>query len=476
MIKNKIFAAAAAVVLSLGFCACEDDEMNTNPNVGLPVALSSVSIAEGAEIEPSVTEITFVYDRPVAVNPTRPITLNGTALSTSVVEESTVVATVSLKVGTNYTLEIPANGVAGVNTATFAPALTLHFTTSGKVVFEPLALVNPNATQQVKNVYNFLVEQNGKKIISGAMANVNNNNDFPGWVKSVTGKDVALIGYDFIHLPESGQNWIDYSDISPAKEQWKNNGLVSYMWHWRAPSDKDAYDSKNYNRYGTRVPGANVEDATEFDIREAVIEGTWQNEFILADIDKVAGYLKILQEAGIPVIWRPLHEAAGSYRYNGAWFWWGRYGDEPTKALWKLMYDRLVNHHGLNNLIWVWTAQYEAGFEEQMVASYPGNEYCDIVGVDLYASNDNSQLDAYNALSQMTGGKRLCTISETGLVQNPDKCIADGANWSWFNIWYSYNQHLNGNTPDNFGNTPESLKAVMESPYTITRDQMPSLK
>ena len=76
----------------------------------------------------------------------------------------------------------------------------------------------------------------------------------------------------------------------------------------------------------------------------------------------------------------------------------------------------------------------------------------------------------------MTEGKRLVTISETGRIQNPDKCFTAGATWSWFNLWYTYNQHISGDTTDGFGNTAESVKAVLESPYVINRDAMPSLK
>ena len=111
-----------------------------------------------------------------------------------------------------------------------------------------------------------------------------------------------------------------------------------------------------------------------------------------------------------------------------------------------------------------------------MAASYPGNDKVDIVGVDIYADDDNAQKAAYDALVAMTQGKRIVTISETGRIQNPDKCFAEGAAWSWFNLWYTYNQHTSGNTTDGFGNTAESIKAVLESPYVINRGDMPSLK
>ncbi len=33
---------------------------------------------------------------------------------------------------------------------------------------------------------------------------------------------------------------------------------------------------------------------------------------MIVDIDKLSGYLKLLKMKNIPVLWRPLHEAAGN--------------------------------------------------------------------------------------------------------------------------------------------------------------------
>lgn len=478
-IISRLWRAAAmsmALVASAACISCDDDhEPDWTETAPVDFAMVSSSIADNSVVDVQTYLASFTYDAPIVINPSVDITLNGEPLMTELLDEKTLQVRFSLRAGRSYTLEIPTRAIAGVGTKTFAPGVTVKFSTPAIATnFGPLC--NPSATPQAKNVYDFLVQNHGVKILSGAMANVNNNNDFAGWIKKVSGKDVAITGYDFIHLPESGQSWIDYSDITPAKTQWENNGLVSYMWHWRVPDSEQAWRDGDFSKYGARTPADDVEDPTSFDIREALKVGTWQHDFIIADIDKVAEHLKLLQEAGIPVIWRPLHEAAGSYKYNNAWFWWGRYGDQYTKELWVMMYNRLVNLHGLNNLIWVWTAQYEEGYTDQMNASYPGNNYVDIVGTDIYADNDDAQYDAYEALLDMTQGTKLVTISETGRIQNPDKCIADGADWSWFMLWYTYDQHLNGGDTDGFGNTTASIKAVLESPYVINRDDMPSLK
>ena len=70
-------------------------------------------------------------------------------------------------------------------------------------------------------------------------------------------------------------------------------------------------------------------------------------KLLLRDMDAIAVQLQKFSDAGVPVLWRPLHEA------EGGWFWWGAKGPEPFKKLWRLMYDRFTNVHHLHNLIWV---------------------------------------------------------------------------------------------------------------------------
>ena len=49
----------------------------------------------------------------------------------------------------------------------------------------------------------------------------------------------------------------------------------------------------------------------EFTLDDAVTDGTWANRFMKSDLEKIVPYLQQLQQANIPVLWRPLHEAAG---------------------------------------------------------------------------------------------------------------------------------------------------------------------
>ena len=475
--KTKYIVIAAAVSLGMGFTSCNEDKLifpdiEETPQVSAKVVESS--LAEGAVVKAEdVAQISLAYDGGIQLNPSSSVTLNGSHVYAEV-QGRMVVVNVNLEPGTSYTLEVPADAVIANKGYAYAEAFKLQFVTESASARDNAYLAtlsNPDASLQAKNVLNFLIEQNGKRILSGGMANVDINNDFNNWMYSVSYAYPALAGYDFINL---NADWTDATDISAPLDQWKNNGLVSYMWHWCVPTDKAAYDAKDLERYGFNVPGG--DNPTEFDIREALKPGTWQNECIIKDIDKVAGVFKKLQDAGVPVIFRPLHEAAGSYEYNNPWFWWGRHGQDATKELWKLMYDRLVRHHGLNNLLWVWTAQYSAGHEAELLAGYPGNDYVDMVGVDLYEQTDEARPENYKGALALTEGKRLVSLSEVGMLEDPADCIAKGADWAWFMLWYTHNIHQQGFVTDSFGNTPEAIRAVMQSPFVINREQMPSLK
>lgn len=479
--KHNIFNIALLAALAAAMPAmssCEDTHKPYELQDPTAVAAPQVSVANGDVLPLGTESITLTYDLPVVLNSLVSITLNDAAVKASLDETRTVVTVpVSLSYGDTYTLIVPARAVAGIGTMSFAPEVTVSFSAEARpapITNYAAALTNPNATTEAKAVYAFLLEQNGKKVLSGSCAGNGNTNTFADWVASHAGQYPAVAGYDFLHHKRSGENWIDYTDISAATTQWQNNGLVNYMWHWNVPTDEDAYNNKDWNHYAFYC------ENTNFDINNALTDGTWENKVILEDIDQIAGYLGQLQAAGVPVIWRPLHEAAGSHRYNNPWFWWGRGGIEATKQLWKLMYDRLVNKHGLNNLIWVWTAQWDKGYEAEMAEAYPGDEYVDIVGVDSYRNGGESDAeyiarveDSYYALSEMVAGKKLVALSECGYMTELGKTLGTTP-WAWFMLWSS--DITDNPSEDGFGNSTAWIKTVFESENVLNREGMPSLK
>ncbi|MDE5989361.1 MAG: glycoside hydrolase family 26 protein [Duncaniella sp.] len=187
-----------------------------------------------------------------------------------------------------------------------------------------------------------------------------------------------------------------------------------------------------------------TKDVKGFDASKVLTPGTRENTVATADVAKLAGYLKLLQDANIPVLFRPFHEAAGAYQWT--WFWWGNSGVDVTKDLWKWLHDTLTNDYGLNNLIWVWTANYNYGMDladvETLQSEYPGDAYVDIVGTDIYKEAMSDQSAVFNLIQEATNGSKIIALTETGNLLDPDSQFNNNALWSFFMGWYE--QDANG--------------------------------
>jgi mannan endo-1,4-beta-mannosidase len=316
--------------------------------------------------------------------------------------------------------------------------------------------VDPAATPAAKALYSWLVSKFGKFIVSGQT-----DQDHFDYVKNLTGNYPLLRGFDMQHYspmyawlwdgnainPGTGQQGYftfgpDSADPSIANSiAWRqNNGnkpLISYQWHWHSPSGGTVGTNTFYTEY------------TTFDASRAVKKGTQEYTDTLRDIDAIAIQLKKLSDAGVPIIWRPLHEAGGT------WFWWSAKGSTVYKQLWAMMYDRLVNYHGLHHLLWCWSGD--------DAAWYPGNDKVDIIGIDSYPGNfvyinNKAEFDKAYALSN---GTKLIAMTENGPMPDIETSLDGGAPWSFFMSWVDVTA----------GNDDAQLMAVYGDPRVITLER-----
>lgn len=416
--------------------SCGDDD-TTEVQSKESITLRSQSIADGSEIDAeAVTSITLSYSTLVSVNPQADITLNGKKVKAESGQRTVmdVVISFSLEPGNHYTLSIPEGSIVSRNDATVsAPAKTIEFTTKKTVDADvDKSLVNSNSTAETKALFTQLMGYYGKSTLTGMMAEVNWNNTNSEKVKGWTGKYPAINCYDFIHLAWSPANWINYDDITPVKSWHDMGGIVACMWHWNVPLSEADYG--NVNKM-TCTPKSADSNGTSFKPSNCFVEGTWEKKIYDEDLAKVAKHLKDLQNAGIPVIWRPYHEAKGNYdvyqKGKGAWFWWGDEGPEVFKKLWIDMFN-YFKQEGVNNLIWVFT-----DIPEYIATDwYPGDEYVDIVGVDIY--NKTSGAACANVFQRLAKAypTKMCTLSECGNVADLQSQWDAGAKWLWAMPWY----------------------------------------
>ncbi len=297
------------------------------------------------------------------------------------------------------------------------------------------ALSNPNATAETKSLYSYLCDTYGSYIISGQQESTwmgSENYEFD-IIKRASGKYPALRGLDYMGDDFSGCN-------RRAKSWYQQGGIVTICWHC-----------------GSNFSGSHTEAMnSDLNWSAALTEGTAEYNALIAGMDKGAKALKELQDAGVPVIWRPFHE------FDGKWFWWGKGGAENFKKLWRIMYDRYTNYWGLNNLIW------NLGYSGTVTDGwYPGDEYVDIIGADTYVDHTNSLVGIYAKTAQVAA-KPVC-LHENGPIPDPDKLKADGAKWLWFMTW-----HTSFIDSDPI-NTADYLKKVYNSDYMLTLDELPDV-
>jgi len=310
---------------------------------------------------------------------------------------------------------------------------------------QPFAPVNKNATPEAKKILRYLYSINGKYILAGQHNYNHEPNRFSDSAFAITGKYPAVWGNDFIWngIHDNGQAIVD--------EAIKKNAagyLITLMWHQGRPLDNPPYGWKESIQA----------KLTDVQWKELITPGTALYKRWLAQIDSMAGYLKQLQDAHVPVLWRPYHEM------NGVWFWWGnKKGKDGIAKLWQMMYDRYTNYHKLNNLIWVWGANGPRDIPGDEAYAYkdfyPGHQYVDILGTDIYHS-DYEQKD-YKELLALAQG-RIIALTEVGTLPSEEVLKAQ-PKWTWFLVWSSWLWT---------DNSRERVKEIYNDERTLTHDEV----
>lgn len=441
--------------------ACSDDNMKryfvTADNT--PLVQTSVYPAAGESVLPGTVVVRFGFEQDVWLLDKNKITVNGDTINAVAAIGNEVLLNVDASTGNDYEVRLAAGAIQSVGGYVSTEDYAANFSCKPDV---PAAEHSPEAVK----LMDYLESIYGKQILSGTMADVNLNNNGAYWVFTKTNKWPAINCIDYIHLYASPANWIDYSQTQVIEDWWANNGIVAAMWHWNVLAN----NGTNY----TCTPGSEPEQ-TSFDVKK--INDPTSDEYaqMMTDIDRVADYLLLLQQKNIPVIWRPLHEAGGK------WFWWG--GDaESCKTLWRVMYDRF-REKGLNNLIWVWTeaVAWNEDDETEGPKWYPGDDYVDIVGIDVYNTEDASACHDWFEMMQRLWPNKMVTMSECGNVAPIGEQWDAGAHWSWFMTWYDHDRTQDINSPAFSEDSHTSAdadwwRAAVNDERVITRDEVPSLK
>lgn len=280
----------------------------------------------------------------------------------------------------------------------------------------PTTLSDSNATFAARMLMEDLVADYGRVTWSGQM-----NPDEAINVFNISGRRPIIVSADFMdYSPSRIAYGANPGNLTESIIALDNLGhALSMCWHWNAPTNL-------LNTPGHEWWSGFYTHATTFDVAAALANtNSAEYALLLRDMDAIAVQLKKFASNNIPVLWRPLHES------EGGWFWWGAKGPEPFKQLWRLLYSRLTQYHGLHNLIWVLTSEDPAW--------YPGDEVVDIVGVDAYPTDKGDPLSAnWETLKTRFNGKKLIALTEFGGVPDVPKMHQFGVWFAYFLPWTGY--------------------------------------
>lgn len=330
----------------------------------------------------------------------------------------------------------------------------------GQATAAPDAPVSPGALPAVAAQLRLFHNIAGRYIISGQQEiswNESRHQEDFNYVIAHTGRTPAVRGFDFLKYVESPSIRAGQAATPRAIAWARAGGIVTFCSHLFMNIGSTNGTPQFY------TPGSNGNPTgTNYDIRQAVLEGTAENDEFVRKLDIMADELKLLRDAGVPVIWRPFHESGGT------WFWWSRHGAAPFKQAWRIMFDRFTQRHGLTNLIWCFNP---VDSTNVLQTWYPGDDVVDLISLDVYptAGTHPTYAADYQRMRDFTGGRKPVAMSENGSIPNIDQLFADGGSWGYFCTW-------NGFVNDLSRHSVSFLHTVFNHSRVITLDELGAIQ
>ncbi len=285
-------------------------------------------------------------------------------------------------------------------------------------------LVTPNPSAEACKLWEFLSDLSGKRTLTGQHCAPLVGSTRLVTVHRQTGHYPAVFGQDFGFSPPGTWDGINFRQriVDEAIRRHYEGFIITLMWHAVRPIEDEPVE------FGESIQGT----VTEGEWDDLITPGTEIHERWKSQVDVVAWFLKQLRDAAVPVLWRPYHEM------NGKWFWWGqKRGDSGYRQLYRMLFERLVYFHKLNNLIWVYNANEVGEDVDPYPTYYPGDDVVDILATDVYRRGF-AQSD-YEQLLALAGDKPIA-LGEVGAPPKL-KVLRQQPRWLWFMVWgelYAY--------------------------------------
>jgi hypothetical protein len=276
--------------------------------------------------------------------------------------------------------------------------------------------VSPGASAEAEALLARLATP-GQPILSGQENDPASPSAATAAVLQATGKQPSIYATELSPaVLSSGMQDARKAIVAEALRTHAAHGYVSLSWHPARPTDDAVATAKNL--------------LTDYEWSDLLTPGTPLNQRWLQQVDSAAETLRELDKAGVAVLWNPLPESSGVN------FWWaGRKGVRGSAELYRQLFDRLVNHDGLHNLVWVWEVGapvFRPGDGPAggalLCDCFPGYRYADALEIRL--NQLSPRFPASRMLSQIALEKPI-GAELAGDIPSP-AALTQGGGLAWF--------------------------------------------
>jgi mannan endo-1,4-beta-mannosidase len=316
----------------------------------------------------------------------------------------------------------------------------------------PVHPVNPNASREARMLLKYLYSIEGKYTLSGMHNVLGKMSEYYDSVYLITGKHPAIWGGDFGFADSTHD--IDNIKYRPLlvpeiEKQYHAGAIIVMTYHQANPIIGEPCN----------FIGGVQSKLTDQQWKDLLTPGTIIYEAWRRQMDKLATVFLELRNNHIPIIFRPYHEA------NGSWFWWGgRPGDGGSSALYRQLFDYFTKKWKLTNILWAWTPDKPwPGISD----FYPGSQYVDILGSDIYPMRDTNVIyrqQWYDTMKAIAAGKPLALTENSAVLADS---ILQHQPWLWFMSW--------GNLLF-YSNNMQAIRDLYANKKVLSREDLPDWK
>lgn len=313
-----------------------------------------------------------------------------------------------------------------------------------------IKLVDKNATKDVKAIYAYLQAMGASESViyghqndtwhkagSGELSN-SDTKDVTNSISGVVGIDtLSLTGNEYsakrfnseigtTTFPQTAEGNVQAA--AALTNITINEGAIitlsAHMPNFANVKEVETYNEQTDPTYAKYDFSGYTPNVLTGDVMNQILPGGQYHEKYNAYLDMIAAYADGING---PVLFRPFHENTGS------WFWWGAaFCDATTyKNVWKYTVEYLRDDKDVHNLLYVYGPGSEAADVEEYGERYPGDNYVDMIGFDIYNEmpGENNEATWFVQFKQAlkivedfgAAHGKLIAVTETGIKNETQK-------------------------------------------------------